>query len=286
LTTPGRVSVVMPFLNAERFIGEAIDSVLAQTYVDWELLLVDDGSADRSAEIALARAVADPRITCMQHTDGRTHGLSASRNLGISRAVGEYVAFLDADDVWLTHKLERQVAMLAARPRVDMLYGASQSWYSWSGKTEDQERDYIERTGLLDGVVMEPQSLVLPYFVHQTAAIPNPSSVIVTQRIIERVGAFDEVHAYEDQAFYAKVILVAPVTASSECWDRYRLHDDSITARLERRGEAESARAAFFDWLMAYVRERDLVEPNVLAALRRERFRYAHRRLGRFLRAR
>jgi glycosyltransferase involved in cell wall biosynthesis len=276
----------MPFLNAERFIGEAIDSVLAQRFVDWELVLVDDGSTDGSAEIAGVRAAADPRIMCTRHPDGRTHGLSAARNLGISCAAGEYVAFIDADDVWLSHKLERQVAMLAERPRVDMLYGSSQCWYSWSGRPEDRDRDYIERTGLPDGVVIEPRSLVLPYFVHQSAAIPNPSSVIVTRRIIERVGGFDEVHAYEDQAFYAKVLLVAPVTASSECWDRYRLHDDSITARVERRGEAESARAAFFDWLIAYALDHDLEEPSVLAALRRERFRYAHLRLGRFLRRR
>jgi glycosyltransferase involved in cell wall biosynthesis len=280
--TAGRVSVVLPFLNAERFLGEAIESVLVQTYLDWELLLVDDGSSDSSAEIALGHAAGDRRIVYVRHPDGRTHGLSASRNLGIARATGEYVAFLDADDLWLAQKLDRQVKMLTEQPEVDMVYGSSLSWYSWSGRSGDADRDYVERIGVPAEAVIQPPSLLLPYFVHQTAAIPNPSSVIVRRRIIERVGGFDDVHAYEDQAFYAKVILVAPVSASTECWDRYRLHEDSITARVDRRGEAESARAAFFDWLMNYLSNQGLADPKIVAALRRERFRYAHPRLSRF----
>jgi glycosyltransferase involved in cell wall biosynthesis len=272
----------MPFLNAERFLVEAIESVLAQTYVDWELLLVDDGSSDASAEIALAHAASDPRrIAYMRHQDGHTHGLSASRNVGIARARGDYVAFLDADDVWLPQKLERQVTILSEQPEVEMLYGASQSWYSWSGRREDRERDYSERIGVPPGEIIQPPSLLLPYFVLQTAAVPNPSAVIVRRRIFERVGVFDEVHAYEDQAFYAKVILVAPVSASDECWDRYRQHPGSITARVDRREEAESARAAFFEWLIVYLAQQGFTDANVTAALKRERFRYAHPRLGR-----
>jgi glycosyltransferase involved in cell wall biosynthesis len=280
LTTAGRVSVIIPFLNAERFLGEAIESVLAQTYRDFELLLIDDGSSDASAEIALAYAERG-RITYVTHPDGRTHGLSASRNLGIGCLTGEYVAFLDADDVWLSHKLERQTAILTEGPEVDMVYGASQCWYSWSGRPEDRERDYFEHIGIPADVLMRPPSLVRPYFVLQTAAIPNPSSVIVRRRIIERVGGFEEVHAYEDQAFYAKIILNGSVSASNECWDRYRQHEDSITARVQRQGEAESARAAFFEWLIEYLSKQEIGDTDLVAALRRERFRYAHPRLSR-----
>src|SRR5919201_3364074 len=180
MTDRGLVSVIVPFLNAERFLGEAIESVLAQTYDNWELLLVDDGSSDGSAEIALEYAAAEPaRITYMTHPDGRTHGLSASRNLGIDSRTGEYVAFLDADDVWLPNKHERHIADLTERPEVDMVYGASQWWYSWSGRPEDRDRDYIEPIRVQAGQVMQPPSLVRPYFALQTAAIPNPSSVIV-----------------------------------------------------------------------------------------------------------
>src|SRR5215211_6343875 len=113
VSTKPLVSVVIPFLNAERFIQEAIESVFAQTYDNWELLLVDDGSNDGSTRIALEYAERNSgRVRYLQHPGHRNRGVSASRNLGISSARGEYIAFLDADDVWLPHKLEQQVEIL------------------------------------------------------------------------------------------------------------------------------------------------------------------------------
>src|SRR5918999_1055965 len=109
------VSVIMIFLNAEKFIEEAIESVFAQTYDSWELLLVDDGSTDDSTDIALRYAQQNPeRVRYLEHDSHLNRGMSASRNLGITHAIGEYIAFLDADDVWLPHKLEQQVAILSS----------------------------------------------------------------------------------------------------------------------------------------------------------------------------
>jgi glycosyltransferase involved in cell wall biosynthesis len=87
--------------------------VLAQTYDSWELMLVDDGSADGSTDIALRYAKQYPKkVRYFEHDGHQNRGASASRNLGISHAKGHYVAFLDADDVWLPHKLEQQVAVI------------------------------------------------------------------------------------------------------------------------------------------------------------------------------
>jgi glycosyltransferase involved in cell wall biosynthesis len=284
-----RVSVIVPFLNEERFLGEAIESVLAQTYRDWELVLVDDGSSDRSADIAREYVASDAdRIALLRHADGGTHGLSASRNLGIAHARGGYIAFLDADDVWLPRKLEEQTAILDSQPEAGMVYGLSQWWYSWTGKEADSERDFTHELGVRAGALFHPPSLISPFFVRQTAAIPSPTSILIRRDLVERVGGFDEVNAYEDQAFYAKVILEAPVSARGECWDRYRQHDDSITARVQSRGQAESARAAFLDWLIRYLSTRGFGEAEFAAALRRQRFLYvnpwltrAARRVGR-----
>ena len=111
------VSVVMIFLNEERFIEEAIETILAQSYPRWELLLVDDGSTDQST--AVARSYADrhkDNITYLSHPNNENRGMSASRNLGIRHSRGEFVAFLDADDVWFSYTLARQAAAMRSTP--------------------------------------------------------------------------------------------------------------------------------------------------------------------------
>src|SRR5512147_1824882 len=106
MTNQPLVSGVIIFWNAERFLQEAIESVLAQTYPSWELLLVDDGSTDGASEIARSYAARHPeRIRYLEHPGHRNRGMSASRNLGLQQSRGALVAFLDSDDVWLPEKL-------------------------------------------------------------------------------------------------------------------------------------------------------------------------------------
>src|SRR5262249_10732973 len=111
------ISIVVIFFNEEKFLPEALDSIFAQPYDNWELLLVDDGSTDTSTGIARNCADQNPqRVRYLKHEDRRNRGASASRNLGFSQAQGEYIAMLDADDVWLPHKLKQQVDIMAAQP--------------------------------------------------------------------------------------------------------------------------------------------------------------------------
>ena len=110
------VSVVLSFFNEEDFLRGAFETVAAQTFPDWELLLVDDGSTDSSGAIAADLAEGDARVTVVRHSGGLNSGLAASRNLGLTRARGRLLAYLDADDRWQADKLERQVAMLDATP--------------------------------------------------------------------------------------------------------------------------------------------------------------------------
>ena len=110
-----RVSVLIPVYNCEAYIGEAIESVLAQTYTDWELIVVDDGSADGSARAAEAYPAA--KVFRRPHA-----GIPVTRNFAIERAGGELIAFLDADDLWKPDKLERQVGYLEEHPACDLVF--------------------------------------------------------------------------------------------------------------------------------------------------------------------
>ena len=102
------VSVIMPAYNCERFIKQSIDSVLAQTYTNWELLIVDDCSTDRTADII--SSFSDPRIHYQRNDQNRR--CAYTRNQAIKQAKGRYIAFLDSDDIWLPEKLERQITFM------------------------------------------------------------------------------------------------------------------------------------------------------------------------------
>lgn len=105
---PVRVTAVIPCYNGRTHIADAVRSVLAQTFGDLEVVVVDDGSSDGSRDVV--RAIADPRVRLVEH--GANRGIAAARNTGVREARGEYVAFLDQDDAWYPHKLRRQVEIL------------------------------------------------------------------------------------------------------------------------------------------------------------------------------
>jgi glycosyltransferase involved in cell wall biosynthesis len=114
------VSIVIPVHNYGRFLGDALDSVLAQTIADWECIVVDDGSTDDSASVASSYVNRDSRFTLIRQ---QQRGVSAARNAGLGRASGAFIQFLDADDRLHPTKLERHVAFLSAHPETDIVYG-------------------------------------------------------------------------------------------------------------------------------------------------------------------
>jgi glycosyltransferase involved in cell wall biosynthesis len=277
------VSVIIIFLNAEKFLLESIASVFAQTYDSWELWLVDDGSTDASTEIAQRYAAQEPGQVCyLEHAGHQNRGMSASRNLGISYAKGEYIAFLDADDVWLPHKLERQLAILHVQPEVGMVYGSPQLWYSWTGNPEDSERDVPQGLGIPPNFVVKAPALLL-LFLEGKAPVPCPSDVLVRREVVRFVGGFEEVFRslYEDQVFFTKVCLRVPVFVSSECWTRYRQHPDSCCAVGMITGEYYAARPIFLNWVEGYLSRHRIKDPEISKTLHREFWPYRHPSLHR-----
>jgi glycosyltransferase involved in cell wall biosynthesis len=112
-----KVSVVIPVYNAMRYLPETLDSVLAQTFTDFEILIINDGSTDNIIEWAIK--ITDPRVEIISQVN---QGVSIARNTGIHNAQGEYIAFLDADDLWKPTKLEKQVSCLDRSPEVGLVY--------------------------------------------------------------------------------------------------------------------------------------------------------------------
>ena len=104
------VSIIMPCYNAERFIAQSIESVMAQTFASWELLITDDCSADNSVAVVKKYCAKDKRINLLESKEH--HGIAVTRNMSIQRAKGRFIAFLDSDDIWKSDKLERQIGFM------------------------------------------------------------------------------------------------------------------------------------------------------------------------------
>jgi glycosyltransferase involved in cell wall biosynthesis/peptidoglycan/xylan/chitin deacetylase (PgdA/CDA1 family) len=246
------VSAVVIFLDCLDFLAEAIESVLSQTYRDWELLLVDDGSSDGSSELAAAYAAKAPeRIRCLAHPGRGNRGMSASRNLGIRHARGKYIALLDGDDVWLPRKLERQVARMEAEPDVGMLFGLTEYWHGWSGRPEDAARDETPGFSLGGRTRFDPPALLTHNYPLGQGRAPCQCSLLLKADAVHRVGGFEESFTgfYEDQVFLSKIYLEERVAFLEECHDRYRVHERSSSAVVRREGRYHRYREQYLRWL-------------------------------------
>ncbi|MBN8831840.1 MAG: glycosyltransferase family 2 protein [Sphingomonadales bacterium] len=251
-TPPPRVSVIIIFLNEARFLAETVESVRAQSFADWELILVDDGSTDGSSE--MARGFADgERIRYLEHPCHANRGMSASRNAGLAAARGEFIAFLDADDIWPAEKLAEQVALFDAAPETDMVYGRAWIWHSWDPTS--RTKDYFYDLGVPPGKLYAPGEL-LPLLIRNRAQTPMSGNAIMRRALAERVGGFEETFRgmFEDQAFFAKTHLVSRCHVDDRFWLFYRQHGASCTAQSAGSLKDLTARGRFLRWLAAYLR--------------------------------
>ncbi|MDZ7362471.1 MAG: glycosyltransferase [candidate division KSB1 bacterium] len=165
------VSVIIPTFNRADFLREAIDSVLAQTEKDFELIVVDDGSTDHTKE--MLAAYGEPIHYLFQPNAGA----SAARNRGIRRARGRFIAFLDSDDLWQPKKLSRQIEWMAAHPDIMLCY-TDEIWIR-RGVRVNQKKIHTKAGGWI-------YPLCLP------RCIISPSSVLMRRELFDAVGLFDE----------------------------------------------------------------------------------------------
>ena len=276
LSSHSFVSVILCFYNEELFLDEAVRSVIAQDYEEWELILVDDGSSDRSTEIAKHWAARDPeKIRYTDHRDHANQGLSASRNLGISQSTGHLVAFLDADDVWLPEKLSQQVKILEQNPHVNVVLEASLYWNSW---THTQRPDVIVPVGAHEGFYTPPELMVKLYPLGKGSA-PCPSGIMVRRCIFDHYqfeASFRGMYQmYEDQAFLCKIYLKERVFVSSACRNKYRQRPTSLVSSVRDSGKYHVVRCYYLRWFLKYLKSQGIRYWRVEFAVMRARMEYS-----------
>ena len=186
------VSVVIPTYNRKEMVQEAVESVLSQTYRDFELIVVDDGSEDGTGEVL--REKFGERIIYLYQ---KNQGVSRARNRGIETSRGKYIAFLDSDDLWLKKKLERQVQFMQQNPEAMICY-TDEIWIR-RGVRVNPKKKHAKHSGWI-----YPQCLPL--------CIISPSSVLMRRELLEEVGGFDpEFPVCEDYDLWLRVALRYPI---------------------------------------------------------------------------
>jgi glycosyltransferase involved in cell wall biosynthesis len=199
-----KVSVIIPVYGVEQYIAATVKSVLEQTYKSFELLIIDDGSPDKSIEVC--QQFTDPRIKIIRQ---QNRGLAGARNTGIRHAQGDYLAFLDADDLWLPEKLEKHVEHLENSPAVGVSFSRSA---------------FIDEAGNPLGIYQMPKLTGLtPGYVLCRNPISNGSTPVIRREVFEAIRFQDNLYGtVEDFYFDDNFIHQEDI----ECWIRIAIQTD------------------------------------------------------------
>ena len=216
------VSVIMPTYNHAKFIGEAIDSVLNQTYKNFELIIIDNYSKDNTEKIVASYN--DERINYLKFKNNGV--IAASRNYGIKHSRGEYIAFLDSDDMWLPEKLEKQISVFRVSNEIAMLYT----------RLKTIEGDVISNRILPENGKYKSGSIFKSIYLWNFIAC---SSVMVKRSVLDQVGLFNtdpNLIAVEDADLWLRIALKHII----KCTDDlplliYRIHSQSISQGFMQR---------------------------------------------------
>ncbi len=212
-----KVSVIIPAYNAGKYIAETMDSVLVQTYSDFEIIVVDDGSKDQTVSIVKQFKIKYPeKVKLIQKENG---GPASARNAGIKVAVGEYIAFIDADDLWLPQKLEKQVRYFETQPsQVGIVYTDARSF--------DKDGIWINK--------YYPKFNGKIYKELLNSMLPN-LSVMVRKECFQNVGYFEEaLDIIEDHDMWLRISMKYEVLCLDEMLSLYRQHSQGRSKEIEK----------------------------------------------------
>jgi len=254
------ISICIPAYKAECFIGETLASVGVQTFTDWELIVVEDGSHDRTEEIVLTFAKTISQAVVF-HRHEANRGLPGTRNTAIAKARGEWIALIDADDLWTPDHLERAIAC-ARQTGADLVHTGVTMFDGETG------RDQENRLPSAEAIADFPRSLF-------TGEYPiQPSSVLLRRDVCLRVGGFDPNCRYvEDREFWLRLVRAGAKVA----------HDPSLTCRYRQHAHAMTKNAAAMAEGVANVFEQNADWDAMPRALRRERAASAWLSAGRIV---
>ncbi len=264
-----KISVIIPFFNREKFLAEAVESVLAQKYRNWELILINDGSTDESANVAQSFVEKyQGKIFLYAHENGKNRGASSSRNLGIKHSKGQFITFLDSDDVFLPTTLETEIVAFERNPQAEVVCGTLRYWFSWSKNADKKERDFTVNLGVPTDKLYDPPYLLI-HNLRAGGRKPGIGAIIIKSDFAKKFDMFEDDFTFvsEDQIFWAKVSLYAKIYVLKDCLVKYRQHPHSSSAALRESGDVKANWEKFSIWLEKYLAENKIENREIRTVL-------------------
>lgn len=211
------ISVIIPTFNSANLLKEAINSVLAQTYSDYEIIVVDDGSTDHTSDIV---AYYSNKITYIYQNNSH---ISVARNNGFRHSNGKYIAHLDADDIWLPQKLEKQVNILISYPEAAMVTCDGYLWITEQNNKPQQ---------LLSEILPKQKSGHIFSYIYKTNPIPT-SSAVIAHWAWEKLGGLNEnMRRGQDSEFFNRISALGSIYYCPEPLMKYRRHGSNTCSHI------------------------------------------------------
>ncbi len=258
-----KVSVIIPYYNGQKFINEAVNSILKQTYKDFEIIVVDDGSEIKAKNV-IKSLHGDSRIKIIEYKQNK--GIPSARNTGIRHSKGKYIAFLDQDDIWLPNKLEQQIGILdKPSSKVDMVFGKISL-----GNYNNHSKQYPQKDRLpLNINKLSSKDIIKALFLDNFIPIVT---VVIRKKCIEKIGVLDEnlTRGSDDYEFCFRI--------AAKC--RIHFLDNVLVIRRIHETNFSNTERFFIDNL--YILNKILLQYPFLINLKRKRLSVLYYRVGRY----
>jgi len=253
------ISVIMSVYNSEKYLVRAIESILYQTFPDFEFIVIDDGSTDRSLEIMQAYAKQDDRLRIIVNENNQ--GLARSLNIGIANAKGEFIARMDADDISFPDRLQKQLSFLLAHPEI-MILGGSQVFIDHDGK-ETYALSFSNQQSVLRWNMLLGNGLIVSH-----------PTVMIRREFLITIGGYSDLKAAQDFEIWTRLFneKVLPIRNLDDVILYYRKHSQTITSsnRSLQEETAVKIRRQKIEYLLDHA-----IPEQVIFAYRNTDFQYA-----------
>ncbi len=255
-----KISIITPLYNGSETLEETAESVIKQGYDNWEWILFDDGSTDKTIDVATKLCENHRgKIFLYQHEGKKNFGTAYTRNRAFEKTSGNIIAYIDQDDIWYPNRLSHQIEILNETKDCAMVWGPVLYWYK---NREFKQPVFFKGEQVQPGIYPPPRFVEI--FLKDLKGTPLPGASLLRREAIEQVGGFEEsIKGSEDIVLWVKIALKYSICFDDVILMKYRKHQDSTLRRATQSGEMNEWNLIFHKWVIDFLKKNSLDEELV-----------------------